>query len=76
MRARYYNSDIKRFINQDIKFEDIGNRQGLNRYGDCEGNPVNMVDPFGLCGEDTQDHDNGLIDEEIEKNVNYLEHYL
>ena len=55
MRARYYNSDIKRFINQDIKVGDIGNSQGLNRYAYCEGNPVNMADPFGLCGEDTQD---------------------
>ena len=48
MRARYYNSDIKRFINQDIKVGDIGNSQGLNRYAYCEGNPVNMADPFGL----------------------------
>ena len=55
MRARYYNSDIKRFINQDIKVGDIGNSQSLNRYAYCEGNPVNMVDPFGLSPEDTQD---------------------
>ncbi len=55
MRARYYNPDIKRFINQDIKTGDIGNSQSLNRYAYCEGNPVNMVDPFGLCGENTND---------------------
>ena len=55
MRARYYNPDIKRFINQDIKVGDIGSSQSLNRYAYCEGNPVSMVDPFGLCGEDAND---------------------
>ena len=48
MRARYYNPDIKRFINQDIKVGDISNGQGLNRYAYCEGNPVSLIDPFGL----------------------------
>ncbi|MCM1499074.1 MAG: PKD domain-containing protein [Clostridium sp.] len=55
MRARYYNPDIKRFINQDIKVGDIGSSQSLNRYAYCEGNPVSMVDPFGLCGENAND---------------------
>ena len=55
MRARYYNPDIKRFINQDIKVGDIGSSQSLNRYAYCEGNPVSMVDPFGPCGEDAND---------------------
>lgn len=31
MRARYYNPDIKRFINQDIKIGDIGSSQSLTR---------------------------------------------
>ena len=52
MRARYYNPDIKRFINQDVKVGDISNSQSLNRYAYCEGNPVSLVDPFGLCGQD------------------------
>ncbi len=55
MRARYYNPDIKRFINQDIKVGDIGSSQSLNRYAYCEGNPVSMVDPFGLCGGNAND---------------------
>ena len=55
MRVRYYNSDIKRFINQDIKVGDIGSSQSLNRYAYCEGNPVSLVDPFGLSPESTQD---------------------
>ena len=48
MRARYYNPNIKRFINQDIKVGDIGSSQSLNRYAYCEGNPVSQMDPFGL----------------------------
>ena len=55
MRARYYNPDIKRFINQDIKVGDIGSSQSLNRYAYCEGNPVSLIDPFGLSPEATQD---------------------
>ena len=51
MRARYYNPDIKRFINQDIKVGDIGSSQSLNRYAYCEGNPVSLIDPFGLSPE-------------------------
>ncbi|MDE6433507.1 MAG: hypothetical protein K2L07_04690, partial [Lachnospiraceae bacterium] len=61
MRARYYNPDIKRFINQDIKVGDIGSSQSLNRYAYCEGNPVSMVDPFGLCGEKANDQGQGSM---------------
>ncbi len=55
MRARYYNPDIKRFINQDIKVGDISNSQSLNRYAYCEGNPVSLIDPFGLSPQTSQD---------------------
>ena len=48
MRARYYNSKIRRFINQDIVIGSIENSQSLNRYAYCQGNPVNYLDPFGL----------------------------
>ena len=48
MRARYYNPDIKRFINQDILTGNIGNSASLNRYSYVEGNPVSYTDPFGL----------------------------
>jgi len=42
MRARYYNTDIKRFVNVDPI------RAGLNWYGYCENDPVNQIDPEGL----------------------------
>ena len=38
-----------RFINEDIVTGDISNSNSLNRYSYVEGNPVTMVDPFGLC---------------------------
>ena len=48
MRARYYNIDIKRFINQDVVIGSIASSKSLNRYAYVEGNPVSYLDPFGL----------------------------
>ena len=48
MRARYYNPEIRRFINADIIAGDIENRASLNRYAYAEGNPVSNVDPTGF----------------------------
>ena len=48
MRSRYYNPEIKRFINQDILIGNIGNSASLNRYSYVEGNPISYTDPFGL----------------------------
>ena len=49
MRARYYNQDIKRFINRDIVKGSITDSTSLNRYSYVQGNPVSLTDPFGLC---------------------------
>ena len=48
MHSRYYNPEIKRFINQDILTGNIGNSASLNRYSYVEGNPISYTDPFGL----------------------------
>ena len=48
MRARYYNIDIKRFVNQDVVTGSIERSSSLNRYAYVEGNPVSYLDPFGL----------------------------
>ncbi len=53
MRARYYYPNLMRFINQDIVTGDISNSNSLNRYTYVEGNPATMIDPFGLCAENT-----------------------
>ena len=48
MRARYYNVNIKRFINQDVVHGSINVGQSLNRYSYVQGNPIKLTDPFGL----------------------------
>ena len=52
MRARYYNPQIKRFINRDIIDGSITDSQSLNKYSYVHGNPISLVDPFGLCAQD------------------------
>ena len=51
-RARYYDPTSARFLSEDpMRFA-----AGANFYGYVNGNPVNLIDPMGLCGEsDTQD---------------------
>lgn len=48
MRARYYNPEIKRFINQDVLTGSITDSPTLNRYAYVNGNPISLTDPFGL----------------------------
>ena len=47
MRARYYNPDIKRFINQDVVQGSLEDARSLNRFAYTNGNPTNGIDPFG-----------------------------
>ena len=47
MRARYYNPDIKRFINQDVVQGSLDNAISLNRFAYANGNPISLIDPFG-----------------------------
>ena len=43
MRARYYNPQIKRFINRDIIDGSITDSQSLNKYSYVQGNPVILI---------------------------------
>ena len=60
MRARYYNPDIKRFVNADILAGSITDGRTLNRYAYVNGNPISFVDPFGLSAEETEENDGWL----------------
>lgn len=55
MRTRYYSPELMRFINQDIVTGDINNSNSLNRYTYVEGNPVTLIDPFGLSPQKNND---------------------
>lgn len=44
-RARWYSPETGRWLSKDP----IGISGGLNLYAFCGNNPVNFVDPFGLC---------------------------
>jgi RHS repeat-associated protein len=46
MRARYYDPTVGRFISEDP----IGIAAGVNPYTFADGDPVNRVDPTGMCG--------------------------
>jgi len=47
MRARYYNPELKRFINRDVLLGNAVLSSSLNRYGYVQGNPAMLVDPKG-----------------------------
>ncbi len=51
-RARYYHPSLRRFLNQDVMLGSITNGASMNRFAYANGNPVSMIDPFGLMAQD------------------------
>jgi hypothetical protein len=50
------NPAIRRFINQDVLLDDINPGISLNRFAYANGNPISLMDPFGLCAEGLYDN--------------------
>jgi RHS repeat-associated protein len=75
MRARYYNPAIRRFVNQDVLFGDLNPGISLNRFALANGNPISLLDPFGLCAQDDQFYGTGLygaINRELNEAANFI----
>ncbi len=58
MRTRFYNPQLKRFMNADILDGSIADSTTLNLYTYVNGNPISYVDPFGMSAERGQDQFN------------------
>jgi len=52
LRARFYAPALGRFVSRDAFAGVTGSPLSLNRTSYAGNNPVNFVDPSGLCGED------------------------
>jgi len=73
MRTRYYNPEIRQFVNQDPIMGSVADTQSLNRFAYVKGSPVLYVDPLGLWGYNVH-HDKTLqISEEVFKDKRIAE---
>jgi RHS repeat-associated protein len=51
LRARYYSPDLKRFVQRDVLAGTAPVTPSLNRYAYVNGQPIDLIDPFGLAGQ-------------------------
>lgn len=59
-RARYYHPSLRRFLNQDSVLGSVGDSASLNRFAYANGNPVSLIDPFGLAAMDAAPNSESL----------------
>jgi RHS repeat-associated protein len=64
--ARYYDSEVGRFINRDPRLGELQNPQSLNRYVYCLNNPHRYKDTWGLSESSVNESCDCLDDVEIE----------
>jgi RHS repeat-associated protein len=60
--ARHYGPNLGRFLSPDPLAGDVDDPQSLNRYAYVRNNPINLIDPSGLCpvGGYTYSDENGI----------------
>ena len=58
MRSRYYNPEIKRFINMDVVRGSLNDARTMNRFAYANGNPVSLIDPFGTSAQKAKYYEN------------------
>ncbi len=58
-RARYYHPTLRRFLNQDTVLGSISDSASMNRFAYANGNPVSLIDPFGLMAGDAPNNPAG-----------------
>ena len=76
MRARYYDPELRRFVNADILMGDINNSTTLNCYAYANGNPISNIDPFGLAADEGRGGGhNDIIIKALQKTQENLKSY-
>jgi len=71
MRARFYSAAMKRFVNQDVLLGNLSEGQTLNRFAFVTGQPVNLVDPFGLESRPLNSKEKQIVIEAINQIKDY-----
>ena len=65
MRARYYEPRVGRFVSKDLLLGKVNYGATLNEYAYVISNPIMLVDPRGMTGQDSDKKDNGSPLEDI-----------
>ena len=76
MRTRFYNPDFKRFMSADIIDGSIADSTSLNVYAFVNGNPISLIDPFGLSSRGGEDSSSTKKPYGFEIGFNFAPSYL